>query len=86
MTNSPDRKSQPELIEIGAVDIQEAKPYRLDNGVPVYYINSGFQDLVKVELLFLNRTFDPSNALLHSATNRMLGEGTSKHNAQQLED
>jgi len=86
MKNSPDRKSQPELIEIGAVDIQEAKPYKLDNGVPVYYINSGFQDLVKVELLFLNRTFDPTNGLLHSATNRMLGEGTSKHNAQQLAD
>lgn len=86
MTNTIDRSHQPELVEIGAVHIQEAKISKLDNGIPVYSINSGFQDLVKIELLFLNRTFDPSNALLHSATNRMLSEGTAKHNAQQLAD
>lgn len=81
-----DRTIQPDLVEIGAVTIQEAKLSKLDNGIPVYYINSGFQELIKIELLFMNESFNASNPLLHSAANRMLSDGTAKYTAQQLAD
>ena len=81
-----DRSLQPETKEIEKIDIPQAKKFTLDNGIPVYSLTAGFQDLVKVEFLFLNKDFDVSNPLLNSATNRMLSEGTSKYTAQQLAD
>jgi zinc protease len=81
-----DRAMQPGIKEIGTIDIRQAKKYDLDNGIPVYLINAGFQELVKVEFIFHNKGFDVSKPLLNSATNRMLAEGTSKHSAQELAD
>ena len=53
MIQTIDRKKVPEPKEIGTIKIQEAKKSTLDNGIPVYSINAGFQDLVKVEFIFL---------------------------------
>ena len=79
-----DRKAVPEFKPIGNIKIREAEKTWLDNGIPVYSINAGFQDIIKIELIFFNDGFDPIQPLAVSAANRMLGEGTSKHNAQQL--
>ena len=77
---------QPATLDIGKINIPQAKKYTLDNGIPVYALSAGFQDLVKVEFLFFNNSFDVNHPLLHSATNRMLAEGTSKFTGQQLAD
>ncbi len=84
MIGSIDRKKVPVPEDIGTIKIQEAQKSLLDNGIPVYSVNAGFQDLVKIELLFMNAAFDPSMPVLNSAANRMLSEGSSKHNSQQL--
>ena len=84
MLTKINRKVTPEFIPIGTIKIQEAKRSLLDNGIPVYSINAGFQDIIKIELIFFNSGFDPGDPLAVSATNRMLGEGTTKHNARQL--
>ena len=81
-----DRTSQPSTKEIEKIDIPHAKKYILDNGIPVFALNAGFQDLVKIEFLFFNREFNLTRPLLNSATNRMLSEGTSKYTGQQLAD
>ncbi len=80
------RALQPHVKEIGKIDIVQAKKFTLDNGIPVFTINAGFQELVKIEFIFHNRSFDANRPLLNSATNRMLSEGTSKYTAQQLAD
>lgn len=77
---------QPGIREIGKIEIQQAKKHSLNNGIPVYLINAGFQELVKIEFIFHNKGFDPSKSLLNSATNRMLAEGTSRYSAQELAD
>ncbi len=85
MIHTIDRKKTPEPKEIGTIKIQEAKKSALSNGIPVYSLNAGFQDLVKVEFVFLHHdAFNPAQPIIDSATNRMLSEGSSKHNAQQL--
>ena len=71
---------------IQKMNVPQAKKYTLDNGIEVYAINAGFQELVKVELLFNNIDFDPNKPLLNSATNRMMAEGTTKYSAQQIAD
>jgi zinc protease len=85
MIQTIDRKNAPEPKEIGDIKIQEVEMSCLRNGIPVYSVNAGFQDLVKIEFLFLHDdSFDPDQPIIDSATNRMLSEGTSKYNAQQL--
>jgi predicted Zn-dependent peptidase len=80
------RNSPPPVRDIEKINVARAEFSTLDNGIPVYSISAGFQELVKVELLFSNNSFDIKKPLLNSATNRMLSEGTSKYNSQQLAD
>jgi zinc protease len=80
------RNIQPPVKDIGKINVAQAKLTLLDNGIPVYSISAGFQELVKIELLFSNKSFDLKHPLLNSATNRLLSEGTSKYTSQQLAD
>ncbi len=84
MIQTIDRKKTPEPKDIGVIKIQEAEKSTLDNGIPVYSVNAGFQDLIKVELFFKNSSFDFSVPLVNTATNRMLSEGSKKHSALEL--
>jgi len=86
MQHTLDRKNPPELKQIEKIFIPKAEKHTLDNGIPIYVVNAGFQDLVKVDLIFSNLSYDPSKPLLSSATNRMMAEGTAKHSALQLAD
>jgi zinc protease len=86
MSLTIDRINQPARIGIQKMNVPQAKKYTLDNGIEVYAINAGFQELVKVELLFNNVDFDPNKPLLNSATNRMMSEGTRNFSAQQIAD
>lgn len=79
-----DRKQAPRLKEIEKIIIPRAEKYSLDNGIPVYVVNGGFQNVVKVDLIFRNLPYDPAKPLLSSATNRMMAEGTAKHSALEL--
>ncbi|MCC7232845.1 MAG: insulinase family protein [Bacteroidia bacterium] len=64
--------------------VQQVSRYSLDNGIPVYYINAGFQNLVKVELIFPNLRFGKDFPLVGPAANRLMSDGTSKHNSREL--
>ena len=52
MSLTIDRINQPSRMGIQKMNVPQAKKYTLDNGIEVYAINAGFQELVKVELLF----------------------------------
>ena len=84
MLTTIDRTKSPASRPLGAIKIQEVEKLLLDNGIPVYSINAGFQDLIKIELIFFNSDFDSSKPLSFTSTNRMLNEGSSNHSAQQL--
>ena len=81
-----DRKSTPAFRQIEKIDFIRASETRLDNGIPVYTVNAGMQDLVKIEFIFRNHYAAPPEVLTATTTNRMLAEGTKKHSAQQLAD
>ncbi len=78
------RLQPPPLQHITDFSFKHVEKSTLDNGIPVYVLNAGIQDVLRVELIFRNPAFNPLQPLLHSAANRLLSEGTSKHNAQQL--
>ncbi|CAN5488230.1 pitrilysin family protein [soil metagenome] len=78
------RSNPPSLQQIEDFSFQHVEKRKLDNGIPVFIMNAGVQDVLKAELIFTNPAFNPAQPLLHSAVNRLMSEGTSRHNAQQL--
>ena len=80
------RTQAPEIKLIEQLTLPEFILIHLDNGVPVYIINEGEQDVVKLELMFkAGKWFEEKN-LVADYTNRMLREGTAKLNAKAIAD
>ena len=48
----PDRKKSPQLQVLQKIKITEPVLQHLDNRIPLFSINTGEQDVVKIELLF----------------------------------
>jgi len=78
------RNIPPALKSITDFSFRHIERTMLDNGIPVYFMNAGVQEVIKLELIFRNPTFNPAQPLLYNAANRLMSEGTSKHSAQQL--
>ncbi len=74
-----DRTQAPSINEIKKANIIHASEFRLRNNIPVFHINAGTQDLVKIELLFPAGMWHQPSPLVGSASSTMLQEGTSKH-------
>src|SRR5574339_899820 len=67
----------------------ELKPYEkftLNNGIPVYAINAGAEEVMMIELVFFaGNSFEEKN-LIAAATNFLLRNGTSKKKAFQINE
>ncbi|HMC99256.1 MAG TPA: hypothetical protein VKH37_03855, partial [Ferruginibacter sp.] len=83
-----DRLTPPPIKDAVEFDLQ-LKPYdhfELDNGVPVYAINTGTQDVIQVELVFYAGNWFEQQRSVAAATNFMLKNGTSSKSAFQLNE
>jgi zinc protease len=80
------RTQAPEFKTIDKIDIIKAKEQFLDNGIPVYTIDAGSQELTRVEFIFKAGMFYQDRTLVASTANTLLENGTSKHNALQLSE
>ena len=80
------RTQAPEIKLIESVSLPEFELLHLDNGVPVYVINAGSQDVVKLELMFKAGKWYEEKNLVADYTNRLLREGTTRHNAKAIAD
>jgi zinc protease len=82
------RKTAPHIKDAIEFNLQ-LKPYEhftLNNGVPVYTIDAGAQEVVQVELVFYaGNWFEQQNSVA-PATNYLLKNGTSKRSAFQLNE
>jgi len=77
------RKNAPEIID--AVDMKlQLKPYdhfTLDNGVPVYSIDAGAQDVLMLEWVFYAGNWYEEKNIVAATTNFMLKNGTRQKKA-----
>lgn len=80
------RKIAPEFKTIDKIDIQHAVENTLSNGIKVYTIDSGSQELTKIEFLFKAGMYYQTQPLLASATNNLLETGTKNYTANELSD
>lgn len=74
----------PAFKQVEHIELIHANPLVLDNGVKVFKINAGGQDIVRIEFIFENVNWDDSKPLQAFATNSMLVEGTSGLNSAQI--
>lgn len=81
-----DRKTAPEFKTIDKIDVQQAVENTLNNGIKVYTINAGSQELCKIEFLFKAGMYFQPKALVASATNNLLETGTKSYTANELSD
>ena len=80
------RKQAPDFKTIDKIHIQRAVENTLDNGIKVYAIDSGSQELTKIEFLFKAGMYYQSQPLLASAANNLLETGTKNYTANELSD
>lgn len=82
------RKIAPNIKD--AVDYTlKLKPYehfRLDNGIDVYSVNAGAQEVIQLELVFYAGNSFEQRKGVAAATNFLLKNGTSKKNAFQINE
>ncbi|MEP7168455.1 MAG: insulinase family protein, partial [Bacteroidota bacterium] len=79
-----DRTTTPALIKPDEIKIPEAEKIILDNGIPLYMINAGEQDVIKIEIIFKAGASEHKKFLIAGATNELLDEGTKHHSAAEI--
>lgn len=79
-----DRKIAPGSLPIEAIKFLDVKVDTLQNGINVYQINAGAQNVVKLELIFEAGQWNCSNPLLGDFTNRMLIEGSARYSSSEI--
>lgn len=73
-----------------AVDFDYVLPainaVKLDNGLPLYWLNAGVQDVVQIDWIFPAGLWYEQKASVAHATSGLLKSGTSKHTSQQIHE
>ncbi|MFS2185086.1 M16 family metallopeptidase [Mucilaginibacter sp. Mucisp84] len=80
------RKLAPEFRAIDNINLIRPEHKKLSNGCNIFCFNSGDQELVRIEWVFGNLSFDPAKPLLNMAVNSMLTDGTTTLTAAQIAD
>ena len=80
------RTLAPESKQIDEINFIEPLKQKLDNGIPVFTINAGKQELVRIEFIFENVNWDPSRPLEAVSVSHLVNNGTAKLTAKEIAD
>src|SRR3989304_1957369 len=78
------RKIPPDFKTVQEIKFIEAVEKPLNNGIPLYLIDAGTQDLIRIEFIFPAGLWHQPSPLLASTANAMLNEGTSKYTSAEI--
>ncbi|MBK0382550.1 insulinase family protein [Pedobacter sp. SD-b] len=78
------RTQEPVFKQIENIDFIKAEKYLLKNEIPVFIVNAGEQELVRIEFIFKNKAWELEKPLMPSITNAMLTEGTHSLSSAQI--
>jgi predicted Zn-dependent peptidase len=73
------RNIAPPAKQIDDIHFPDIEKYHLKNGIPIYSLNSGTQDIIKMDLVFEAGQWFSDNPLTPAFCNRMLIEGSQKY-------
>lgn len=80
------RTLAPESVQVNDIKFLRPAHQQLDNGVSVYTINAGNQDLVRIEFIFGNVNYNTAKPLQAIAVNHLINNGTSTLTAKDIAD
>jgi zinc protease len=78
------QRIQPPVFPVEKVVIPEARSFSLNNGVPVYMIEAGTEDIMRLEFFFRAGQIKENLPLLSSTCNLMLSEGSGNYTSEEL--
>ena len=83
-----DRTIAPKIKDAVDFDLQlkKSEQFTLDNGIPVYTINAGAQEVSMIELVFYAGNWYEDQNIVAGTTNYLLKNGTSKKSAFEIND
>lgn len=81
-----DRALAPAFKAVEDINFIKAQSHQLSNGLPVFVVNAGEQELVRIEFVFGNVNWDAAKPLLATATNTMLNDGTHSLSGAEIAD
>jgi zinc protease len=84
------RKQKPDIFEIApdrkVVELITPQTFTLDNGIKVYAINAGVQELVHVEFVFNAGSWYQEKSSVAMSANNLMKEGTQNMTGRQIAD
>jgi len=78
------QRIQPPVFPVERVIIPDVKLLNLNNGVPVYIIDAGTEEIMRLEIIFRAGQSKEYMPLLSSTTNMMLSEGSQNFRSEEL--
>lgn len=78
------RTLAPESKQVDEINFIEPLKQQLDNGIPVFTINAGKQELVRIEFIFENVNWDQSKPLQAVTVSHLINNGTAKLTAKDI--
>lgn len=82
--NTLNRKIAPEFKPFSSVNFLQPKNLHLDNGVPVYVISGGSQEILKISFIFnAGKWYQPA-PLIASSANKLMQEGSKNYTSVQI--
>lgn len=81
-----DRTLIPESKQVNDINFISPQKQELDNGIRVFTVNAGKQELVRIELVFENVNWKESNPLQAIAVSHLINNGTKTLSAKEIAD
>jgi len=78
------RTIAPDFIQVNEINFIKPKAQQLDNGIKVFTVNAGQQELVRIEFIFQNVNYDQNKPLQAVSVNSLINNGTKKLSAKQI--
>ncbi len=76
----------PESKQVNEINFIAPQKQELDNGIKVFTINAGKQELVRIEFVFENVNWDESKPLQAIAVSHLINNGTTTLTAREIAD
>lgn len=80
----PDRSRPPRIYDISQLTLLKPERYELSGGIPVYGINMGTQEVLKLEVVFFAGRPYETKPLVARATSALLREGTRHYDSADI--
>ena len=79
-----DRSIAPESVDFASFEIKQASSDFLDNGLLVYYLQSGLQNILRLELVFAAGSWFESSKGLSYLSSKMMVEGSKSRTSKEI--